>query len=133
MVAERRALPEWPAASLPLRTRIFATLGAALAWFAHLFASYVVVAVACAAGWRGTVPAITVLTVLLTLVALASGGVALRHWRRLQGAESWEHALNEAGGHEGLLLLVGAMAAAIFALLIVLNGLSPFLLPECPS
>ncbi len=116
---------------VPMHVKVLALLGGPLAWTLHLFASYFVVAVACATGWGGAAATVVVLTVALALAAIATGVFGLRHWRQVQSAASWTHALNEAGGEEGLLFLVGVMLAALFALLIVMNGLSPLLVPVC--
>lgn len=117
---------------IPAHVKVTALIGGPLAWTLHLGLSYLVVALACTTGWGGATATVAVLTVALAIVAGATGLLALRRWRDVQRAPSWEHALNEAGGQEGLLFLVGIMLSALFVLLIVLNGVSPFLVPVCP-
>jgi hypothetical protein len=116
---------------VPAWVKVVAFLGGPLAWTLHLFACYFVVALACTSEWAGATLAIALLTIGLAALAIATGVFALRRWRRVQHAASWTHALNEAGGEEGLLFLVGVMLAALFALLIVMNGISPLLVPVC--
>ena len=117
----------------PLRFKVLALLGAPLAWTLHLFLGYLAVALGCTTGWTGTAVVIAVLTVLLAAAAIAVGWIALRSWRQVQHATSWEHAVDEAGGHEGLLFLVGVFLAALFTLLILMNGVAPFVVPICAS
>lgn len=116
-----------------LRIKVLALLGGAVAWTLHLGACYFVVALACTTGWNGGTLTITILTLLLGGLGTGSGVFALKHWRRVQEAPSWEHALNEAGGHEGLMFLVGILLSVVFVFLILLNGITPFMVPECPA
>lgn len=116
---------------VPGRIKAIALLGGPLAWTLHLAGCYFVVALACTTGWPGAPAVVLALTVVLGVAAVASGILAFRRWRQVQSAASWLHALNEAGGEEGLLFLVGLMLAGLFALLIVMNGVSPLLVPVC--
>ncbi|HEU5210104.1 MAG TPA: hypothetical protein VFU06_11990 [Longimicrobiales bacterium] len=115
----------------PNHLKVIAFLGGALAWTLHLATCYVVVALACTTGWGGAKVTVAVLTVIFGALGIAAGALALREWRRVQHAPSWTHALNESGGHEGLIYMIGVMLAALFVALIVLNGMSPFLVPVC--
>lgn len=116
---------------IPMRVKVLALVGGPLAWTLHLGLCYLVVALACTTSWTGGPLVIAILTVVLGAACAATGWFALRNWRRVQHTSSWEHAVDEAGGHEGLMFLVGMMLAALFTLLILMSGISPFLVPMC--
>jgi hypothetical protein len=105
------------------RLTTLAILGAALAWTLHLLASYAVVALACARGWRSAGPALAALTVVCVAAALGSGLLAWRRWRAESAAEA------EA---RPALMLMGLLASPVFTLAILLGGIVPAVLPLCP-
>ena len=123
------------------RSIAVALLGSPVAWTAHLFALYLIVALWCSAGWNGRTLAIVVVTVAAAIGSLASGIAAQKLWREgkeqaLRDAEpgrheTWDARLGEHGAR-GLFIAVLAMfMAALFAFLIVVQGISPLLSPDC--
>jgi hypothetical protein len=110
---------------------LFSLLGGPAAWTLHLFVSYFVVAVGCAARWRGTDAALAAVTVVFVAVAAAAGVSAYRGWRREKGAQPWDATLAEPGGRTGFLMAVGILAAVLFGLVIILAGLPPLFVPTC--
>jgi hypothetical protein len=113
---------------------LFGLLGAPLAWTVHLSASYFILAVACPAEWRHTGAALAGLTLLCLAVAAAAGLAAYRLWRRVGNARGdWGEALTEPGGRSALLMMVGMALAPVFALIILLGGLIPVLVPVCAA
>ncbi len=125
------------------RSLAIALLGGPLAWTMHLFAVYLVLALWCSTGWSGRIIAVIVTTILALLVALWSGVVARGLWRQgkeeaLRDAEpgtheTWDARLGERGAR-GLFIAVLAMfMAALFAFLILVQGVSPILSPECQA
>lgn len=114
---------------IPLLTLFFATLGGPVAWTLHLAVSYLLVALGCNVSWAGTDAALGVTTLLFAGAAAASGWAAHRNWRRLRGERDWMVA--DPQGHSPFLLMVGMCSAALFLLLILLNGLPPLFVPTC--
>lgn len=106
-------------------------VGAPIVWALHLFASYVLLTIGCRTGWRATIPAILLVTVLLAAAAFASGLMAYRRWQRTGGDErDWRMALSEPRTRD-LLWMLGILAAALFGVAILLAGLAPLLVPLC--
>jgi hypothetical protein len=105
------------------RRTLAAWLGAPLAWTLHLLASYVVVALACAAGGRRVTPALGAITAVCAILAIANGVVGYRRSRRARATTA------EA---DETLMLVGVLAAPLFTVAIVLEGVVPAFLPPCP-
>ncbi len=103
--------------------------------------SYLAVALWCSTQWRGLGVAIAVLTVLCAVAALASAVLAFRLWRRGQRAlladaepgvpESWDARLGERGARAAFLALLALFLDALFAYLILLEGLPPVFTPSC--
>jgi hypothetical protein len=118
-----------------------ALFGGALAWTLHLLASYLAVALWCSTQWGGLAAAIVVLTVLCAVAALASAVLAFRLWRRGQVAllseaepgvrETWDARLGERGARVAFLALLALFLDALFAYLIILEGLPPVFTPSC--
>ena len=119
------------ARELGIAAVLTSVVGAPIAWALHLFASYVLLTIGCRTGWRGTIPAILVVTVLFAAAAVASGMLAYRRWQRTGGEErGWRMALSEPRTRD-LLWMLGILAAALFAVAIVLAGIVPLLVPLC--
>jgi hypothetical protein len=99
-----------------------AITGGGLAWTAHLFAGYFVVALGCPRSWPvGTL--LGVITVTAAAGALGSGIVSARRWR-LTKRHDGSHA-------RALMFAAGALLAGLFALGIVLGGLGALILSPC--
>lgn len=107
----------------------FALLGAAIAWFIHFMACYLLLEVACVLGWQqqqllglnGVAAAIVLTTLVCLPLAVASGVVA---WRATADRNSAEHAtyLGQAG----------MMLSVLFVGIIVFETLPALVLPPCP-
>ena len=111
---------------------LFVTLGPAVAWGVHFLLSYFLIALGCTTGWQRTDAAIGVATVLLAVVTGLAGWMAFRNWRpRGEGGTRWESVVSDPGGRRNFLLLIGMMSAALFGLLIIMEGLSPVFLSTC--
>lgn len=123
------------------RVLAVALLGGPLAWVAHLFAVYLIISVWCSTGWSGRHAAIVIATAAGLLIVLASGIAARRLWKEGKAAalrdaepgthETWDARLGERGAR-GLFIAVLAMfMAALFAFLILMQGVSPLISPDC--
>jgi hypothetical protein len=112
---------------------LFALLGAPVAWSLRLLGAYFLVALFCAQGWRGGAAAILATTAVLAGVSAASGVVAFRKWQALRGGEDWLSGLTQPQGRVSFLLVVGAMNAVLFTLLILLEGLPVLFVPVCEA
>jgi hypothetical protein len=129
--------------SAALGSILVALFGGALAWTLHLLAAYLFVALWCASRWRGLGVAIAVLTVLCAAAAAASAVLAVRLWRRGQAArlsdvepgvpQSWDARLGERGASVPFLAILALFLDAIFAYLILLEGLPAVLAAACPA
>jgi cation transport ATPase len=106
-----------------MRTSV-ALLGAAVAWTVHFNTSYALVALGCAAVVSGPGAWLVVVTLVCAAAAVVSGTVAVRDWRAAR-----------RGRHEQqrVLMAVGALAAAVFTVAIVFEGVVPAFLPYCPA
>ena len=126
----------------PGRRLLLALLGSPLAWTVHLLAGYLVVTVWCSSGWSGADEIIGILTVVCAGAAAASGVLGFRLWRQGQGVllsdeepggpDSWDSRLGERGARAAFLAVLGLFMGALFAYLIVLQGLPPLYAPTCP-
>ena len=123
------------------RSLAVALLGGPVAWTVHLFVVYLIISLWCSTGWNGRHAAIVITTVAGLLIALASGIAARRLWKEGKEAalrdaepgthETWDARLGERGAR-GLFIAVLAMfMAALFAFLILVQGVSPLISPEC--
>jgi uncharacterized membrane protein YhaH (DUF805 family) len=98
-----------------------AFLGGPAAWLLHLLSSYGVIAVACMRGTRNAGVIVGVLTIVLAAAAGASGLLAVRRWRDASRED-------EA---EAVLMVVGMLGAALFALTIGLQTVVALVVPTC--
>jgi hypothetical protein len=105
----------------------FGVLGGALAWSVHLLLSYALVAPACVTGSVWMLHAVTIGTLLLTVLA---GLVSYRAWQR-QRAD----ARNGVGSPESdggrFMALSGLVLNPLFGLAILLEGLPVVILSPC--
>lgn len=125
------------------RPMVLALLGGPVAWIVHFLGTYFIVALWCAARWGGIRVAIAAFTAVMLAVAVAAGALALRLWRRGQDAlvsdaepgepESWDARMGERGARMSFLAVVALFMAALFSLLIVLEGLPGLLTQACPT
>lgn len=117
-------------------TLLFAVFGGAVAWSLHLLASYTLLAWACASGFaavRGTLIGIGALALALT------GWSALVAWRWWHVAravdrpedDSWDARMGERTARVSFLMVAGLILSMIFALGIVYEGFTVFLVPLC--
>jgi hypothetical protein len=105
-------------------------LGGGTAWILHLAASYFLVSVGCARGWRPLGVLLGAVTLLGVAGAVAAGVAAGRGGRTpapegATGGDPGESARFVAG--------VGMRLAALFAFMILVAGLAPLALLTCPS
>ena len=122
---------------------LVALLGSPLAWVVHLLASYLIVAMWCAARWDGIGVAIAGITLLCAAGAIASGALALRRWRHSRAGlgrdnepgvpGSWDDRMSERGARVVFLSVMGLFMAAVFTWLIVLQGMPPLFASACPA
>ncbi len=125
------------------RLLLVALLGSPVAWTVHLLASYLIVAVWCAARWGGVGVAIAVITIVCAGAAVATGVLATRRWHRSRAelahdAEpgvpgSWDDRMSERGARIVFLSVMSLFLAVTFTFLIILQGLPPFFAPACPA
>ena len=119
----------------------FALFGAPAAWSVQLLVSYALSSHSCfprrvplTAPTLEALPAWELgVAVAALVVALAAGGVAIHAWRatRAEG-EGSEHRLLETGeGRTRFMAFAGVLVSGLFALGVVLNLITPILLPAC--
>ncbi|HET6836772.1 MAG TPA: hypothetical protein VFH24_01950 [Gemmatimonadales bacterium] len=107
-----------------------------------MLTGYLVVTVWCSSGWSGANQVVGILTLVCTGAAAASGVLALRLWRQGQHAllrdeepgspESWDSRMGERGARGAFLAVLALFMGALFAYLIVLQGLPTLYAPTCP-
>lgn len=114
-----------------LATVLLATFGGPIAWSLHLGICYFLVALDCATEWNGSPWAIGIATLLLALAAIATGMLAYRRWEGGRKRDESEASLDRPMAYGGFLWLLGMMLSGLFALVIILAGLSPIFLPTC--
>jgi hypothetical protein len=124
------------AATPSLPALLFALLGAAVAWTAHLLVAYVVVALDCGTRWDGTRVALAALTVVTLGTAAASGLVARRLWLRARAADrpaddAWDARMGDRTARVSFLMMTGLVLAVLFAVAIVYQAVPIFLVPVC--
>jgi hypothetical protein len=95
----------------------------------HLGASYLFVAMECGGMWTSAEPAVLLTTVLAAVLALATGMVGWREWRR-SGTQTGGGPLDPLRVRQ-FLVVSGTMLAILFTAAIVLTGLAPLFLPMC--
>lgn len=110
---------------------LFGLLGGPVAWSLHLFASYLLVTLACTTSWKGGRIALAVVTVVLALCAIGATALSRRNWRRVDRDHSWDVVLSDHSGHEAFLWVVGTILGGIFAAAIVLAGASSLVALSC--
>ena len=99
-----------------------AITGGGLAWTAHLFAGYFVVALGCPRSWPvGSL--LGVITVAAAAAALGSGFVSARRWQQTKRHDGFHT--------RALMFAAGTLLAGLFTLGIVLGGLSALILSPC--
>lgn len=123
-----------PALSVPSgsgetgRLSLWLAVGAgALAWSAHLLVSYALVGVACATGLAWILHAVTLLTFLVTVTG---GWVCLRTWWRCR-REAGAGPRGLSADYQAYMGLGGTLLNALFAFVILLEGLPVALIPPC--
>lgn len=129
-------------AAVPAPTLALLATGAALAWTVHLLASYLVVTVWCASGWRGMDIALVAVTVVCAAAAAVTGVAAFRLWRRGQAAqrhdgesgrpEPWDGRMGERGARTAFIAVLALFMTAIFGYLILLQGVPALFGTSCP-
>jgi hypothetical protein len=102
------------------RPVFLALAGGGTTWMLHLSAAYFIVSIGCARGWPGLGFALAMTTVACAMGALAIAVIAWRARRRARRAEA-----------SRFLLGVGASLSVLFAVMIVLGGLTVVALPPC--
>ena len=105
---------------------LLALAGGGSAWMLHLLAGYFLVSLGCPRGWPALGGTLALVTGLCAASALAVAALALHHRRRLP-----------RGGGDGesprLLLNVAVLLSALFAVMIVLGGVTVAALPPCQA
>jgi hypothetical protein len=99
-----------------------AITGGGIAWAAHLFTGYFLVALGCPRSWPVDVM-LAVVTVTTASVALGIGVAGVRGWR---GAKR-----HDGPDARTLMFAAGALLAGLFALGIVLGGVAALILSPC--
>ncbi len=122
---------------------LVAVLGAPAAWTTHLLGAYLIVALWCTTGWRGMGIAVAVLTIACAGAAAAVGLLGYRLWQRGQAgmleddergeAGSWDARMGERGARAVFLAVMAVLLAALFAYLIVLQGVPAIFTPACDA
>jgi len=119
---------------------LLALLGGPVAWTVHLFVGYAVLALWCSRGWPGPDGVLGVLTVFAFAASAASVVLAYRLWRigrqellsnDPQPAEAPESSLTERSERLVFLAVIALFLSALFAFLILWQGLAPVVAPEC--
>jgi hypothetical protein len=101
---------------------LLALAGGGTAWMLHLAAAYFLVSIGCARGWPALGSALATSTAACATAALVVAVIAWRARRR-----------TGRGGAEAsrFLLGVGVSLSVLFAVMIVLGGLTVVALPPC--
>jgi hypothetical protein len=98
-------------------------LSGPLAWAVSTQLNYALVDWQC----RTRIPVIPVAALLLALFALAGGAVSWQAWREGGGAA----AARQEGDTELFMAILGMLAAALFALIVIMQGVASFILDGC--
>ena len=122
---------------------IFGFAGGPIAWTGQLLVSYGLTSYACypgpvprssiPPGWNFLSPGLTVFSVITLVIALAAFAVAYRDYTRTRAEMQGEaNDLLEIGhGRSRFIALCGLITAAAFAMIIVFDTLSLYLVPPC--
>ena len=108
--------------SVPL---LLALAGGGTAWMLHLLAGYFLVSLGCPRGWPLGV-SLVVVTVVCAMSALAVAGLAMHQRARIPRAR-------DDSESSRLLLNVAIALGALFAIMIVLGGVTVAALPACQA
>jgi hypothetical protein len=111
----------------------FGVLGGPAAWSLQLVVGYGLEEIACSSatagddlGGLGVEPMIATLTAVLAGVALAAAAVSFRHYQAVSRGR-----IEDPRGRVGFLALGGAIASALFLVIIVLGGVQLTVLDSC--
>ena len=106
-----------------------AVASGALAWTAHLLVSYALLAVACALDNAWILHAVTVATLVPTVIGAR---YCYRTWRRYRG-EAGPTSQGRSADYQQYLGLSGALLNGLFAFAILLEGLPVAIISPCLS
>ena len=109
---------------------LIAFLAAPTIWVIHLMVSYFLVALHCESDWNGGRVAVVLATVVCAAAALGAGAFAWQEWKRVREPAGSGQLLDPTR-IPGFLTLSGALLSILFAVAIVLAGMSPLILPMC--
>ena len=126
-----------------LTALIFGLLGGPFAWTGQLLVSYGLTSYACypgpvprsavLPGWSFLGPSLTILSLVALVIALAAGIVSYRIYAntRSEVRGKTHHLLDVGEGRSRFIALCGLITAGVFAIIIVFDTLSLFLVPPC--
>lgn len=125
------------------RSLLVALLGGPVAWTLHLFAVYLIVALWCSQGWGGRNAGVALATIAAVVVTGFSAWLGWKLWhegkREAQRDaepgthETWDARLGERGARGIFLAVLAMFLSALFAFLIIAQGVSPLIAPECAA
>lgn len=121
----------------PLGTLLWALLGGALVWSLHLLASYVAVAWACTLGAEPAGRASVIVISVVALALTAWSGLTARRWWLVARAldrptdDAWDARMGERTARVSFLMVVGLVAAILFGLGVLYEGIAVFFVPMC--
>src|SRR5262245_18489715 len=110
------------------RSLLLALVGGGAVWTIHLFASYFLAAIGCPRGWAALGWLVGILTAVCAAAAVAVALAGRRRMRRARPARD-----GEATEAQRLLLTVGIVLGALFAIMIVAGGVAAVALSPCPT
>jgi hypothetical protein len=105
---------------------LLALAGGGSAWILHLLAGYFLVSLGCPRGWPALGGTLAAVTGVCAAGALAVAGLALRERGRIPRGRA-------DGETARLLLGVAVLLGALFAVMIVLGGVTVAALPPCQA
>lgn len=125
------------AGSAKLTTLLWALLGGAVVWTAHLLVTYALVAYACTTVWRDGVRE-TLLAISVVALALCawSGLTASRRWRLSRAVDrptddAWDARMGERTARVSFLMVTGLILTILFSIAIFYEALTLYLVPLC--
>jgi heme/copper-type cytochrome/quinol oxidase subunit 2 len=145
MTARDAGVEPTAAASPEARRRFLTLAGLFLAgpsiWMVHFLVVYLLAEALCAADVDaeiGSLPALSVVTLVLTLVAVAGAALttvlAFRRWRRAAGdapVDDGHQGSASSGEHDAELALAGLLLGTFFIVAILFVGLPAAILDPC--